>query len=280
MLEDYLSEGAFESNLAERFNAQLNYTYIRNVLISINPFEDLNVVGRVACRPTFLPPVYHLHGLGLIAGVPPLQFSPTLIKEYYGKSLFELPPHLYAVANQAYYTMREETSDHCILVSGESGAGKTVGTGSRKAAATAKCLLVLLAPRSSLFVGAQEASKQILQFLVANATDTGKAQATRDRLLQSNPILEAFGNAKTSRNDNSSRFGKYMEVQFDFKGEPVGGRILTYLLEKSRIVTQLEGERNFHIFYMILLSGDENMCQALGLQPGKLDYALITKVSC
>ena len=105
--------------------------------------------------------------------------------------------------------------DQCILISGESGAGKT------------------------------EASKQILQFLAANATDSGAASHVRDRLLMSNPILEAFGNAKTMRNDNSSRFGKYMEVKFDFKGEPVGGSIINYLLEKSRVVHQMSGERKY-----------------------------------
>ena len=124
-----------------------------------------------------------------------------------------------------------------------------------------------------------------------------------DRLLQSNPILEAFGNAKTMRNDNSSRFGKvrgvlevhlhvaclvssilnsfdslqYMEIAFDFKGEPTSGRILSYLLEKSRVVYQLEGERNFHIFYMLQLGGGEELCAKLGLVPEKLDYRVLVQ---
>jgi myosin I len=99
-------------------------------------------------------------------------------------------PCRYAISDQAYRSMRDELLDQCILISGESGAGKT------------------------------EASKRILSFLAAVSTNTGKAGNVRDRLLQSNPILEAFGNATTIRNDNSSRFGKYMEVQFDFKVRP------------------------------------------------------------
>ncbi len=197
MLEDYTNESAFLSNLETRFENENIYTYIRGVLVSVNPYEDLGI------------------------------YTASLVDEYHGRNLFELPPHVYAVANQAYYAMREETTDQCILISGESGAGKT------------------------------EASKQILQFLAANSTDTGKVAHVRDRLLQSNPVLEAFGNAKTARNDNSSRFGKYMEIQFDFKGEPLGGRIINYLLEKSRVVTQLPGERNFHVFYMLLAGGTQ-----------------------
>lgn len=108
------------------------------------------------------------------------------------------------------------------MISGESGAGKT------------------------------EATKRLLQFYAETCPAPERGGAVRDRLLQSNPVLEAFGNAKTLRNDNSSRFGKYMDVQFDFKGAPVGGHILSYLLEKSRVVHQNHGERNFHIFYQLL----------------------------
>lgn len=192
MIQDYTNEDKFIDNLRMRYENDLIYTYIRGVCISVNPYQDLDL------------------------------YTGLLIDEYYGTDIFELPPHLYAIANQAYYSMKEENSDQCILISGESGAGKT------------------------------EAAKQILQFLASTATNTGRSKRIRDRLLQSNPILEAFGNAKTLRNDNSSRFGKYQEIQFDFKGEPIGGRIINYLLEKSRVVRQLNGERNFHIFYMLL----------------------------
>jgi myosin-1 len=212
MIEDYENQQKFMDNLRTRFENDLIYTYIRGVCVSLNPYQDLGI------------------------------YTGLLIDEYYGTELFELPPHLYAVANAAYYAMKEENSDQCILISGESGAGKT------------------------------EAAKQILQFLAACATDTGVSKGIRDRLLQSNPILEAFGNAKTTRNDNSSRFGKYMEVEFDFKGEPVGGRILNYLLEKSRVMHQLQGERNFHIFYMALVGATEDWRIAKGLDKACADY--------
>jgi len=196
MIVDYENQEEFKGNLKARFDSNIIYTYIRGVCVSLNPYQDLGI------------------------------YNGGLIDEYYATQLFELPPHLYAVANAAYYAMKEENTDQCILISGESGAGKT------------------------------EAAKQILQFLAACATDTGVSKQIRDRLLMSNPILEAFGNAKTSRNDNSSRFGKYMEIKFDFKGEPIAGRIINYLLEKSRVVSQLEGERNYHIFYMALVGAD------------------------
>lgn len=113
--------------------------------------------------------------------------------------------------------MRGENRNQCVLISGESGSGKT------------------------------EASKKILQFIATSSKHMKDVEQVKDRLLQSNPLLEAFGNAKTNRNDNSSRFGKYMDIQFDYKGVPVGGHILNYLLEKSRVVHHSDGERNFHI---------------------------------
>lgn len=212
MIEDYENPQKMMDNLKIRFENQNIYTYIRGVCVSVNPYQDL----------------------GIYTGV--------LIDEYHSSQLFELPPHLYAVANQAYYAMKEENTDQCILISGESGAGKT------------------------------EAAKQILQFLAACATDTGASKEIRDRLLMSNPILEAFGNAKTSRNDNSSRFGKYMEIKFDFKGEPIAGKIINYLLEKSRVVNQLEGERNYHIFYMALAGATDGWKKSKGITKQSEDY--------
>jgi myosin I len=106
----------------------------------------------------------------------------------------------------------------------------------------------------------------VLQYIAAASGHTTNVEDVKEKLLQSNPVLEAFGNAKTNRNDNSSRFGKYMDVQFDFLGAPQGGNILNYLLEKSRVVHQSAGERNFHIFYQMLSGADDALLKDLHLK--------------
>lgn len=133
-----------------------------------------------------------------------------------------------------------------MLISGESGSGKT------------------------------EASKKVLQYIAACSGHQTTVEGVKDRLLKSNPVLEAFGNAKTNRNDNSSRFGKYMDIQFDFQGAPIGGNILNYLLEKSRVVAQTAGERNFHIFYQLLAGADATLLQELRLERDLSSYGYLT----
>ena len=138
--------------------------------------------------------------------------------------------------------MREECRDQCILISGESGSGKT------------------------------EASKKILHFLAAASHHNPTLESVKDKLLLSNPVLEAFGNAKTNRNDNSSRFGKYMDIEFDYLGSPLGGHIYNYLLEKSRVIHQNKGERNFHIFYQLVNGADDQLLGQLFLRRDTQNY--------
>ncbi|KPJ07027.1 Myosin-IB [Papilio machaon] len=206
LLEDYRSEAAFIDNLRKRFNENIIYTYIGNVLISVNPYKNL--------------PIY----------------TEEKAKLYYKKAFFEAPPHVFAIADNAYRSLVYEHREQCILISGESGSGKT------------------------------EASKKVLEYIASRTNHLRNVETVKDKLLQSNPLLEAFGNAKTHRNDNSSRFGKYMDIQFNFEGAPEGGHILNYLLEKSRVVSQMSGERNFHIFYQLLAGASHDLLRQLKLQ--------------
>lgn len=212
LLEDYRSNEAFVDNLQKRFSEDLIYTYIGPVLVSVNPYHDLDIYNR------------------------------EVIKSYKNVNFYELPPHVFAIADASYRAMRGENRDQCILISGESGAGKT------------------------------EASKKILLYIAASSTHSQDVERVKDRLLESNPLLEAFGNAKTVRNDNSSRFGKYMDIQFDYKGAPIGGHILNYLLEKSRVVHQAEGERSFHIFYQLLVGATPLILTSLKLTSQPENY--------
>lgn len=134
----------------------------------------------------------------------------------------DVPAHIFAVAESAYRNMVTEDENQCVIISGESGSGKT------------------------------EASKQIQAYIAAVSGGGEGVENIKQTFLESNPVLEAFGNAKTLRNNNSSRFGKYFELKFNRFGSPQGGIITNYLLEKSRIVHPGDGERNFHIFYQLL----------------------------
>uniref|UniRef100_A0A3B4H002 Unconventional myosin-Ic-like n=2 Tax=Haplochromini TaxID=319058 RepID=A0A3B4H002_9CICH len=220
LLENYNSEAAFIENLRRRFRENLIYTYIGSVLVSMNPYKELEI------------------------------YSKQQMDRYRGVSFYEISPHIYALSDNTYRAMRTERKDQCILISGESGAGKT------------------------------EASKKILLYYAVTCPTNDHMAALGDRLLQSNPVLEAFGNAKTLRNDNSSRFGKYMDVQFDFRGAPVGGHILNYLLEKSRVVHQNHGERNFHIFYQLLDGGEDDQLNTLNLERNPQNYRYLVKGNC
>nr|XP_033473912.1 unconventional myosin-Ib isoform X3 [Epinephelus lanceolatus] len=205
VLLEPLSEDSFIENLRNRFDHNEIYTYIGSVVISMNPYRSL--------------PIY----------------TPDKVEEYRNRNFYELSPHIYALADEAYRSLRDQDKDQCILITGESGAGKT------------------------------EASKLVMSYVAAVCGKGQEVNKVKEQLLQSNPVLEAFGNAKTVRNDNSSRFGKYMDIEFDFKGDPLGGVISNYLLEKSRVVKQPRGERNFHVFYQLLSGASDDTLKKLKL---------------
>ncbi|RHY13005.1 hypothetical protein DYB36_009378, partial [Aphanomyces astaci] len=199
---NYLHEAAILYNLKARFHGGLPYTYTGPICIAVNPYTWLDI------------------------------YNPTVQDQYLDTSkLTELPPHVYAVSARAFHHMKTTGHNQSILVSGESGAGKTE---------TTKILMSHLAT-----AGDRDAHNKELTLNIV------------ERVLQSNPLMESFGNATTSRNDNSSRFGKFSELQFNADYELVGARCNTYLLEKSRVSTHGKGERNYHIFYQLLAAPQE-----------------------
>uniref|UniRef100_A0A915CTW3 Myosin motor domain-containing protein n=1 Tax=Ditylenchus dipsaci TaxID=166011 RepID=A0A915CTW3_9BILA len=191
----YLNEGTLLNNCKIRYQRKQIYTYVANILISINPYE-------------------HIPGL----------YGQETMQHYQGRSLGVLPPHLYAIADKAYRDMKTEKRSQSIIVSGESGAGKT------------------------------ESQKCILKFLCG--CYSASSGGVEKRILETSPILDSFGNARTARNNNSSRFGKFVEVHFDDNVVRCDwGYISHYLLEKTRVCHQQSGERNFHVFYQLFASG-------------------------
>uniref|UniRef100_A0A665WRM7 Unconventional myosin-VI n=1 Tax=Echeneis naucrates TaxID=173247 RepID=A0A665WRM7_ECHNA len=191
----YLNEATLLNNVRVRYSKDHIYTYVANILIAVNPYYDI-----------------------------PKLYSPDTIKSYQGKSLGTLPPHVYAIADKAYRDMKVLKMSQSIIVSGESGAGKTENT----------------------------------KFVLSG-------QDIDERIVEANPLLEAFGNAKTVRNNNSSRFGKFVEIHFNDKNAVVGGFVSHYLLEKSRICMQSNDERNYHIFYRLCAGASEDIKKKLHL---------------
>ncbi|XP_022991201.1 myosin-11-like [Cucurbita maxima] len=189
----YLNEPGLLHNLAIRYAINEIYTYTGNILIAINPFQSISNL-----------------------------YDPCVMEQYKGAPVGELKPHVFAIADVAYRAMITYGKSNSILVSGESGAGKTE---------TTKMLMCYLA-----FLGGKAASE---------------GRSVQQQVLESNPVLEAFGNAKTVRNNNSSRFGKFVEIQFDKKGRISGAAIRTYLLERSRVCQISDPERNYHCFYLL-----------------------------
>ncbi|XP_076012146.1 unconventional myosin-Ie isoform X2 [Genypterus blacodes] len=205
-----INEDAIVDNLKKRYMDDYIFTYIGPVLISINPFKQMPYFGEKE------------------------------IEMYQGAAQYENPPHIYALADNMYRNMMIDRENQCVIISGESGAGKTV------------------------------AAKYIMSYISRVSGGGAKVQHVKDIILQSNPLLEAFGNAKTLRNNNSSRFGKYFEIQFSSGGEPDGGKISNFLLEKSRVIMRNPGERSFHIFYQLIEGASGEQKKSLGIT--SLDY--------
>ncbi|KAM3934763.1 unconventional myosin-VIIa isoform 1-T1 [Leptodactylus fuscus] len=211
-----LNEAGILRNLLIRYREHLIYTYTGSILVAVNPYQLL--------------PIY----------------TPDQIRLYTNKKIGEMPPHIFAIADNCYFNMQRNSKDQCCIISGESGAGKT------------------------------ESTKLILQFLAAIS---GQHSWIEQQVLEANPILEAFGNAKTIRNDNSSRFGKYIDIHFNKKGAIEGAKIEQYLLEKSRVCRQASDERNYHVFYCMLKGMPPEQKKKLGL--GKAtDYNYLCMGNC
>ena len=199
----FLDEAALYHSLWSRFFQDQIYTYCGNILVSVNPFK-------------------------MIDGLYTLETART----YYNAEFGSKDPHIFAIANECYSSLGRDQKSQCVVISGESGAGKT------------------------------EATKLILLFITTVTSHTSDVQ---EQIISASPILEAFGNAKTVRNDNSSRFGKFLKVHFNSSGQIVGASTKQYLLEKSRLVSQTPEERNYHVFYQILKGADDDIRERLNL---------------
>ncbi|XP_044064047.1 unconventional myosin-IXAa isoform X4 [Siniperca chuatsi] len=200
-----LNERSLLDNLRFRFRQERIYTYVGSILIVINPFKFL--------------PIY----------------NPKYVKMYDNHTLGDLEPHIYAVADVAYHAMLQRERNQCIVISGESGSGKTQST----------------------------------NFLIHHLTalsQKGFASGVEQIILGAGPVLEAFGNAKTAHNNNSSRFGKFIQVNYQESGTVRGAYVEKYLLEKSRLVYQEHNERNYHVFYYLLAGSSEEERKAFHLK--------------
>ncbi|KAM7146193.1 myosin-4-like [Macrochelys suwanniensis] len=222
----HLHEPAVLYNLKERYAAWMIYTYSGLFCVTVNPYKWL--------------PVY----------------NPEVVAGYRGKKRQEAPPHIFSISDNAYQFMLTDRDNQSILITGESGAGKTVNT------------------------------KRVIQYFATIAVagekkkdqQPGKMQGTlEDQIIQANPLLEAFGNAKTVRNDNSSRFGKFIRIHFGTTGKLASADIETYLLEKSRVTFQLASERSYHIFYQIMSNKKPELIDLLLISTNPYDFPYVSQ---
>ncbi|TWW70437.1 Myosin-2 Myosin heavy chain 2 [Takifugu flavidus] len=221
----HLNEPSVLFNLKERYAAWMIYTYSGLFCATVNPYKWL--------------PVY----------------DPQVVAAYRGKKRMEAPPHIFSVSDNAYQNMLTDRENQSVLITGESGAGKTVNT------------------------------KRVIQYFATIAVSggdkkeqSGKMQGTlEDQIISANPLLEAFGNAKTVRNDNSSRFGKFIRIHFGTTGKLSSADIETYLLEKSRVTFQLSEERSYHIFYQIMTGHKPELIEMLLITTNPYDFPMISQ---
>ncbi|XP_039177874.1 myosin-3 [Crotalus tigris] len=223
----HLHEPAVLYNLKERYSSWMIYTYSGLFCVTINPYKWL--------------PVY----------------NPEVVAGYRGKKRTEAPPHIFSISDNAYQFMLTDRENQSILITGESGAGKTVNT---------KRVIQYFAT-----IAAGEGSKK------KEEPKTGMKGTLEDQIISANPLLEAFGNAKTVRNDNSSRFGKFIRIHFGTTGKLASADIETYLLEKSRVTFQLKAERSYHIFYQILSNKKPELIEMLLITTNPYDYPFISQ---
>merc|ERR1712180_469618 len=200
----FLNDASVFWNLKTRYQAKMIHTYSGLFVVVVNPYKRYPIYTHRVC------------------------------KIYLGKRRNEVPPHLWAIAEAAYRNMLQNKKDNAMLITGESGAGKTENT------------------------------KKVITYLAMVATGAGKKTEKKvsleDQIVATNPILESYGNAKTARNDNSSRFGKFIRIHFTASGKLAGCDIVSYLLEKSRITEQQEVERSYHIFYQLIQPYGDGIC--------------------
>ncbi|CAB1315240.1 unnamed protein product [Coregonus sp. 'balchen'] len=225
----HLNEATVLYNLKERYAAWMIYTYSGLFCVTVNPYKWL--------------PVY----------------DQSVVNAYRGKKRIEAPPHIFSISDNAYQFMLTDRENQSILITGESGAGKTVNT------------------------------KRVIQYFATIAVAGGKkeqaAAATagkikgslEDQIIAANPLLEAYGNAKTVRNDNSSRFGKFIRIHFGTTGKLASADIETYLLEKSRVTFQLSAERSYHIFYQLMTGHQPQLLDALLITTNPYDYPMLSQ---
>nr|XP_003778788.2 myosin-2 [Pongo abelii] len=223
----HLHEPAVLYNLKERYAAWMIYTYSGLFCVTVNPYKWL--------------PVY----------------KPEVVTAYRGKKRQEAPPHIFSISDNAYQFMLTDRENQSILITGESGAGKTVNT---------KRVIQYFA---TIAVTGEKKKEEVT---------SGKIQGTlEDQIISANPLLEAFGNAKTVRNDNSSRFGKFIRIHFGTTGKLASADIETYLLEKSRVVFQLKAERSYHIFYQITSNKKPELIEMLLITTNPYDYPFVSQ---